>query len=108
MRKVSEKIKTPRKRRTEEERRNSTDGNGFNGAGFDGRSNWCQSLSPDRDDRQTGNTDKRGGYAIIGGILSQLIAKTQSRISDAENNLHDLRSQLRELEELSSQLEFEE
>ncbi|WP_414530966.1 hypothetical protein [Nodularia chucula] len=108
MRKVSEESKTPRKRRTEEERRNSPDGHGYSGARFDGPGNGCQSLSLDRDDRQEGNTDKRSGHAIVGGILSQLITKTQSQINDTENNLCDLKNQLRELEQLSNEFEFQE
>ncbi|MBD2569703.1 hypothetical protein [Anabaena lutea] len=106
MREIGEKSEAPRKRRTQEERRDSTYGHGYSGAGFDGHSDGCQSLPLNRDDRQTGDTNKPGGYAIIGGILSQLITKTQIQINDAENNLSELRNQLRELEELSKQLEF--
>jgi len=107
MRTLSEKIKAPGKRRTKEECRDCLNGNGDIRAGQDSGGTRCKSLSPYRNDREEGNSHKSSGHSLIGGILSQLISRMSVQINYEENHLCELKTQLRELEELSKHLDSE-
>jgi hypothetical protein len=101
---INEKIQTQGTRGTQESYLAGVDSYGNRRTRPTSQCNGSESISTGGDDREGRNSYKWSGQAITGGILNQAILKLRTQILDIEEYATELRNHLKDLEELSDQL----